>query len=109
MPKGSEKTDEWSIYNIDQDGNIKYKTSIPPRFLPDAFVSFLEQVKQELNDYAKRTVNLLRWRCGTEGYHNPFSSRGGLWSFDDNLGNHCQVHSKLMRGQVHTYVHLMKF
>jgi hypothetical protein len=38
MPKGSEKTDEWSIYNIDQDGNIKYITSIPPRFLPDAFV-----------------------------------------------------------------------
>src|SRR5260221_3208328 len=82
MPKGSNKTDEWSIYDIDQDGNIKYQTNVPSRFLPDAFVAFLEQVKQELNDYAKGTVNLLRWRCGTEGYHDPFSSRGGLWSFD---------------------------
>ncbi len=82
MPKGSKKTDEWSSYNIDQDGNIKYQTNIPSRFLPDTFVSFLEQVKQELNDYARRTVNLLRWRSGTEGEHDPFASRGGLWSFD---------------------------
>lgn len=82
MPKGSKQTEEWHIHNIDQDGNIKVKMYVPKRLLPDPFVSFVEQVNQELNDYAKRIVNVLRWRCGTEGYHNPIGWRGAVWSFD---------------------------
>ena len=82
MPKGSKKTEEWHFYDIDQEGNIKVKMYVPTKLLPDPLVSFVEQVEQELYDYAKRTLNVLRWRCGTEGHHNPFSRRGASWSFD---------------------------
>jgi hypothetical protein len=82
MPKGSKKTDEWHIYNIELDGTIKVKMYVPLRLLPDSMVSFIDQVNGELMDYAKRTVNVLRWRCGTEGEHNPISSRPASWSFD---------------------------
>jgi len=82
MPKGSKNTDEWDWHDIDQDGNIRIKMHVPTRFLPDPLVSFLEQVDKELLDYANRTVNILRWRCGTEGYHHPIGRRGDSWSFD---------------------------
>ncbi len=82
MPKGSKKAEEWDGYNIDQDGDIKQQMRVPLRLLPDPLISFVEQINRELMDYAKRTVNVLRWRCGTEGEHNPFSSRGAIWSFD---------------------------
>jgi hypothetical protein len=85
MPKGSKRTDEWNICNIDQDGTIKEKMHVPLRFLPDRLVSFIEQITKELMDYAKRTVNVLRWRCGTEGEHNPLSSRPATWSFDGQI------------------------
>lgn len=85
MPKGSKKTDEWQICNIDYDGNIKEKMYVPLRLLPHPLVSFIEQVDGELLDYARRTVNVLRWRSGTEGEHNPIGSRGGSWSFDGQI------------------------
>src|SRR5260370_28377505 len=82
MPKGSKKTEEWKNHDIDKDGNMQKQMYVPLRFLPDPLVSFVEQINRELNDYAKRTVNVLRWRCGTEGEHNPIGYRGAVWSFD---------------------------
>lgn len=82
MPKGSKNTEEWSIYNIDPDGSIQKRIYIPYRLLPDPLVSYITQVKSVLLDHAKRTVNVLRWRSGTEGEHDPFSHRGSSWSFD---------------------------
>src|SRR5690349_18716455 len=37
MPRGSKKTVEWSIYNIDEDGNISGNVYLPSRFFPDRF------------------------------------------------------------------------
>lgn len=48
MPKGSKKTDEWHIYNIELDGTIKVKMYVPLRLLPDPMVSFIDQVNGEL-------------------------------------------------------------
>jgi hypothetical protein len=46
------------------------------------FKSFLEGVRDELADYARRSVSVLRWRVNELGPHNPISSRGMRWSFD---------------------------
>ena len=59
MPKGSKKTDERRIYNIDEDGNISGNVYLPLRFFPDRFATFLKQFNDELFDYALRTVNIL--------------------------------------------------
>jgi hypothetical protein len=82
LPKGCKLQEEWSVYGIDEDGNFKGRMYLPLRILPDPFESFVRQVNDDLNDYAKRTVNLLRWRCGTQGYHNPISWRGATWTID---------------------------
>lgn len=82
LPKGSKYQDEWSFYGIDKDGSFTNKLTVSLRILPEPFAAYISQIDAELNDYAKRTVNLLRWRCGTRGHHNPISSHGASWSFD---------------------------
>ncbi len=79
IPEGSKG--DWEIF-LDIEGNIDRETHIPMELLPDPLASFLEQVDLELNDYARRTVNVLRWRCGTEGHHDLIGSRDSHWSFD---------------------------
>lgn len=49
---------------------------------PQHFQSFVRGARQELFDYVRRTVSVLRWRTNELGPHNPFSSRGTFWSFD---------------------------
>jgi hypothetical protein len=81
MPKGSKK-DNWNMYGIDQEGNILQKMVVPLHLLPEPFISFVNQVEGELSDYVKRTINILRWRCGVGGGHNPFSHVSSQWSLD---------------------------
>ena len=52
---------------------------------PQHFKSFLESIRSKLADYARRTVSVLRWRTNLRGPHNPISSRGLHWSFDNDF------------------------
>ena len=50
---------------------------------PQNFLSFVQNVRGELADWAVRTVSVLRWRADVPGPHNPISSRGFYWSVDE--------------------------
>ncbi|MBU1682679.1 hypothetical protein KJ742_01915, partial [Patescibacteria group bacterium] len=50
---------------------------------PEYFQSFIRNVNYELSDWAKRTISVLRWRTNNLGLHNPISTRGLFWSFDE--------------------------
>lgn len=70
-------------------GDTRYKTPegaeirVPPlRDFPLHFQSFVETVGDELDDYATRTIGVLRWRTNAPGPHNPISTRGLHWSRD---------------------------
>jgi hypothetical protein len=101
VPKGSKASDEWKDF-ADQNGNTT--AVVPLRLLSDPFISFANQVRSELNDYARRTVNVLRWRCATEGPHNPISVRfgGEVWSLD-------QIHWELLPGTLKAYMSLSPY
>jgi hypothetical protein len=49
---------------------------------PQQFRSFVEGVRRELDNQARRTVSVLSWRMNHLGPHNPISTRGMEWSFD---------------------------
>jgi len=80
LPLGSGKPDKYDY--IDQNGHIRENYVAPMELMPRPFQSFARQVRAELADHARRTVNVLRWRLGWKGPHNPVSSRGMKWSLD---------------------------
>lgn len=52
---------------------------------PENFRSFMNNVSSELQDWAMRSVSVLRWRENEQGPHNPISSRGLYWSTDGSF------------------------
>ncbi|HEX9798920.1 MAG TPA: hypothetical protein VGC00_02005 [Thermoanaerobaculia bacterium] len=52
---------------------------------PEHFGSFIATVDRELSDLARRTASMFRWRANLPGPHNPFSTRGLHWSFDETF------------------------
>lgn len=52
---------------------------------PEVFRTFLKEVRDELSDYARRTVSTFRWRVNHEGLHDPISTRGLHWSIDNKF------------------------
>lgn len=49
---------------------------------PEHFRSFVNNVSDELRDFAYQTIAVLRWRANELGPHNPISTRGLHWSPD---------------------------
>jgi hypothetical protein len=80
LPVGS-KIPEHSPH-VTPDGTIRDGWVVPRSWLPQAFQSFTDQVDNELTDYARRSVLVLRWRIGASGPHNPFGGLPKAWSFD---------------------------
>jgi len=83
LPPGSKQPE--TDNHIDQQANIERNYVPPIELMPQSFQSFAQQVYAELSDHARRTVKVLRWRCAWAGPHNPVSSRGLSWSFDDQI------------------------
>ncbi len=93
LPPGSKDPETWlksperksaQVDFMDADGLIKSNVPPPLEILPLALQSFIEQVRTELQDYAVRTVRIIRWRLNLSGSHNPLREHKGFcWSFDN--------------------------
>ena len=53
--------------------------------LPEKMQTFVNSVEVQLNEAAKETVRLLRWRCDMKGPHNPFAISNFEWSMDNSV------------------------
>lgn len=51
-------------------------------YFPQPFKDFLRNVRSELHDVIKRTVDIFMWRCGIPGGHNPLFNGGMSFSLD---------------------------
>lgn len=72
---------EWLLHV--EEGRATVKKSEKPSSFPEELMSFSDQISRELNGYAKRTMQVLRWRLNATSYQNPFvNSWTPLWSFD---------------------------
>ena len=79
LPEGA---DEWAV-SSEYTGPNGTRIRLPgPSGFPESFQSFLASVHDELADYARRTISVLRWRANQLGPHDPISSRGMAWSTD---------------------------
>lgn len=84
FPEGSPipKPGEWFGDHVDDQGYVEENYAIPSVFLPQQFQDFTDQVTKEIDDYAHRTVGVLRWRYAAPGPHNPLSAGSSQWSVD---------------------------
>ncbi|MBU0728706.1 MAG: hypothetical protein KKE17_10700 [Proteobacteria bacterium] len=55
------------------------------KYFPQPFQDYLRNVRTELRDIIKRTVDIFMWRCGIHGGHNPLSGYGMSFSFDGKI------------------------
>jgi hypothetical protein len=84
--KPSDKASEWVQVHTDSDGRIVEESFIVPGGLPAKLEDFCADMNSFLNDYARRTVEVLRWRLGASADANPFkNSHGLLCSIDGRL------------------------
>lgn len=84
------KISENKILQENQFVAMSYRTKeeieikLPPfQKLPEGFISCINQISSELKNAIKFVIDSMRWRCGLLGPHNPQSSRGLFWSFDN--------------------------
>lgn len=67
--------------NVDENGNIRPKSTPSIVLFPDDFKSFYLDVLDELTESIRRSVKILRWRLGARGSHSPTESTLGMvWS-----------------------------
>jgi len=72
---------EWQL-DI-KDGRPTVKHTDKPSTIPQELISFSQQITRQLNDYAKRTIQVLRWRLNASSRQNPFLNAWfPTWSFD---------------------------
>ena len=73
-----------SVSYVDRDGRIAQDHVVGLSLLPPALQQFVDNVVAEMDDRARRTVHIVRWRCGGQGPHSPLGTRGlgREWSFD---------------------------
>ena len=56
-------------------------------YFPQPFKDYIQNVRSELHDIIKRTVEIYMWRCGIPGAHNPLFNGGMSFSIDGNKWN----------------------
>ena len=56
-------------------------------YFPQPFKDFLRNVRTELHDIIKRTVDIFMWRCGIPDGHNPFFNGGMSFSLNGKKWN----------------------
>lgn len=89
MPEGFRKPPPESpihpdLYpNVDEEGNIRPKSTPSISLFPDDFQEYYRQVLHELTDTIKNAVKVIRWRLNLRGAHYPTESTlGMLWSLN---------------------------
>ena len=94
VPEGSEEV------GAEYDGPDGKRIQIPAlaRF-PEHFRGFVSSAHDELKDYTRRTVLVMRWRMDSAGPHDPFSTRGMEWSRDGRFW-HFAPSNTSVRGEV---------
>ena len=78
LPAGSTIVAHWVGVAVDEHGDLLPNHTAPFDMVPEAMQSFIRTITDELWDFARRTVRVLRWRTAAEGSHNPFSWRGAF-------------------------------
>jgi len=56
-------------------------------YFPQPFKDFMRNVRSELHDIIKRTVDIFMWRCGIPGGHNPLFNGEMSFSIDGKKWN----------------------
>jgi len=78
-PKDVNTIHTWTEYSTPEGLRVR----LPPlSTFPESFRSFIETVTRELDDFADRTISVLRWRENNLGPHDPIGTRGLHWSLD---------------------------
>lgn len=55
---------------------------LPIKFFPKPFKDYINNVRLELTDIIKRTINILRWRCAIRGKHTNAAVPGMAFTID---------------------------
>ncbi len=72
-------------------------------YFPQPFKDYVRNVRKELHDIIKRTVDIFIWRCGHPGGHDPLLGGGMSFSIDGKKWNMVPHGVKIQFGGV--YIH----
>ncbi len=94
----NEMADNLDVLNY-LKGTAKTVEKVHIKYFPQPFQTFALNVRSELHDIIKRTVDIFMWRCGIPNNHNPLFNGGMSFSLDgkkwDIMPPGMKVHFKL--------------